>query len=71
MQRHLRNHESCTLTKFATYLTLRLGFFVTFRWYGSVSKSKISELKKKYHIKINVAKTLKDLHQRNFEIFNL
>ncbi|MEZ4909303.1 MAG: transposase [Saprospiraceae bacterium] len=46
-------------------------FFVTYRLYGSVPKSKISELKEKYDIKINFAKTIKDLHQRNFEIFNL
>ncbi len=46
-------------------------FFVTFRLYGSVPKNTISELKDKYNIKINVAKTIKDLHQRNFEIFTL
>jgi putative transposase len=46
-------------------------FFVTFRLYGSVPKSKISELKEKYSNKISVAKTIKDLHQRNLEIFNL
>jgi REP element-mobilizing transposase RayT len=46
-------------------------FFVTFRLYESVPKSKITELKDKYEIEINIAKTIKDLHQSNFEIFNL
>ena len=39
-------------------------FFVTFRLYGSVPKSKISEIKEKYDIKINNAKTIKNLYQK-------
>lgn len=46
-------------------------FFVTFRLFGSIPKCKISELKEKYTIKISVAKAIKDIHQRNLEIFNL
>ena len=46
-------------------------FFVTFRLYGSVPKSKLSALKESYKLKINAAKTIKDDHQKNLTIFNI
>ncbi len=46
-------------------------FFVTFRLFGSVPKSRLSEIQAKYEAKIGLAKSIPDSRQRNLEVFTL
>jgi len=46
-------------------------FFITFRLAGSIPKALIDGLSEKYHLQIQRAGKISDLHLRNSEIFNL